>query len=160
MRIALDGLPLVKPKTGIGHYTFELARGLAVLAPEKEFELVAPVPLETFVEGACGGGNASSPPANLRAVQANASALNGHWWTIGLPLYVQQNGVVLFHGTNYYVPLWNRCRTIVTIHDLSIFLHPHTHEAELVRAAARYIPATARMASKIITDSESVKREI
>ena len=163
MRIALDGLPLAKPKTGIGHYTFELARGLAALAPEREFELVAPVPLETFVEGACGGGGvdaSSAPPANLHAVQANESALNHHWWTIGLPLYVQQNGITLFHGTNYYVPFWNRCRTIVTIHDLSLLLHPHTHEAELVRDAARYFPATARMASKIITDSESVKREI
>jgi len=159
MRIALDGLPLAKPKTGIGHYTFELARGLAAVAPEKQFELVAPVPLETFVEGA-GGGDASSPPANLRVVQANESALNEHWWTIGLPLYVQQNGVALFHGTNYNVPLWNRCRTIVTIHDLSLILHPHTHEADLVRNAARYFPATARMASKIITDSGSVKREI
>lgn len=162
MRIALDGLPLAKPKTGIGHYTFELARGLAALAPEKEFELVANVPLETFVEGACGGGggDASSPPANLRVVQANESALNKHWWTIGLPLYIQQNGIALFHGTNYNVPLWNRCRTIVTVHDLSLLLHPHTHEAELVRDAARYFPATSRTASKIITDSESVKREI
>jgi len=159
MRIALDGLPLAKPKTGIGHYTFELARGLAALAPEKEFELVVNVPIEMLVESAFEA-SSSSPPANLRAVRAADSPLNEHWWTIGLPLYIQQNGVALFHGTNYNVPLWNRCRTIATIHDLSLFLHPHTHEAELVRDAERYFPATARMASKIITDSESVKREI
>jgi glycosyltransferase involved in cell wall biosynthesis len=156
MRIAIDGIPLAEPKTGIGHYTFELARGLAALAPEYDFELVAHVPIEAAVEGAF----EESLPANLRAVHARVNSLSRRWWTIGLPLYVQHNGITLFHGTNYKIPLWNRCRTIVTIHDLSLLLHSHTHEAELVRRARLRLPATARMASKIITDSESVKREI
>jgi glycosyltransferase involved in cell wall biosynthesis len=98
---------------------------------------------------------------NLRTAQADERALNKHWWTIGLPLYIRQNrNIALFHGTNYSVPFWNHCPTIVTIHDLSLFLHPHTHEEKLVHEAKRYFPATARAASKIITDSESVKREI
>jgi len=158
MRIAIDGIPLAEPKTGIGHYTFELARGLAALAPEDDFELVAHVPIQTALDAAF---DADSPlPANLRAVHAPVNNLSKRWWTIGLPLYVQRRGVALFHGTNYKVPLWNRCRTIVTIHDLSLLLHSHTHEEELVRRARLRLPATARMASKIITDSESVKREI
>ena len=33
MRIGIDGLPLTAPKTGVGHYTFELARALAGLEP-------------------------------------------------------------------------------------------------------------------------------
>ncbi|HZH32337.1 MAG TPA: glycosyltransferase family 1 protein [Pyrinomonadaceae bacterium] len=158
MRIAIDGIPLAEPKTGIGHYTFELARGLAALAPEHDFELVAHVPIEAAVEDAFDSGAAL--PSNLRAVHAPTNALSKRWWTIGLPLYVQRRGVALFHGTNYKVPLWNRCHTIVTIHDLSLLLHSHTHEEELVRRARLRLPATARMASKIITDSESVKREI
>jgi glycosyltransferase involved in cell wall biosynthesis len=158
MRIAIDGIPLAEPKTGIGHYTFELARGLATLAPGHDFELVAHVPIETAVESAF---DADRPlPDNLRAVHAPTNSLSKRWWTIGLPLYVQRRGVALFHGTNYKIPLWNRCRTIVTIHDLSLLLHSRTHEEELVRRARLRLPATARMASKIITDSESVKGEI
>jgi len=42
MSIALDGLPLTTPKTGVGHYTFELALALAQCAPTQEFELVYP----------------------------------------------------------------------------------------------------------------------
>lgn len=157
MRIAIDGIPLAEPKTGIGHYTFELARGLAALVPEHDFELVAHVPIESaFAEAFA----AEPPPANLRAVYAPVNSLSRRWWTIGLPLYVQRRGVTLFHGTNYKIPLWNRCRTVVTIHDLSLLLHAHTHEEELVRRARLRLPAAARMASKIITDSESVKREI
>jgi glycosyltransferase involved in cell wall biosynthesis len=157
MRIAIDGIPLAEPKTGIGHYTFELARGLAALAPEHDFELVAHVPIEAAFASAFDG---VKPPANLRAVHAPVNSVSRRWWTIGLPLYVQRSGITLFHGTNYKVPLWNRCRTIVTIHDLSLLLYSHTHEEELVRRSRLRLPATARMASKIITDSESVKREI
>jgi glycosyltransferase involved in cell wall biosynthesis len=160
MRIAIDGIPLAEPKTGIGHYTFELARGLAALAPRHDFELVAHAPIEAGFQAAFDADGESLRPANLRIVHTPTNSLSKRWWTIGLPLYVQRQAVALFHGTNYKVPFWNRCRTVVTIHDLSLLLHSHTHEEELVRRARLRLPATARMASKIITDSESVKREI
>ncbi|HYO64138.1 MAG TPA: hypothetical protein VER08_10950 [Pyrinomonadaceae bacterium] len=46
--IGLDGLPLTEPKTGVGHYTFELARALAAAAPEREFELAYPSTYPAF----------------------------------------------------------------------------------------------------------------
>src|SRR5205085_8772190 len=150
MRIGIDGIPLATPKTGIGHYTFELARELARLAPEDEFELVAPVPIKLGAD----------VPTNLRAVHVPVNALRRRWWTIGLPLYVRQNKLPLFHGTNYNVPLWQRCPTVVTIHDLSLLLHADTHPDHLVRRARRRLPAMTRIATHIITDSESVRREI
>ena len=155
MRVGIDGIPLATPKTGIGHYTFELARELARLAPADEFELVAPVALDV----AAGDGAEPLPP-NLRAVHAPVNALRRRWWTIGLPLYVRQTGLTLFHGTNYNVPLWQRCPTVVTIHDLSLLLHAETHREDLVRRARRRLPTMTRIATRIITDSESVKREI
>jgi len=42
MQIGIDGLPLTLPKTGVGHYTFDLAQALAKAAPESELELVYP----------------------------------------------------------------------------------------------------------------------
>ena len=154
MRIGIDGIPLATPKAGIGHYTFELARCLARLAPADEFELVAPVPLELGADGA------DEPPPNLRTVHAPVNVLRRRWWTIGLPLYVRQNKLTLFHGTNYNVPLWQRCPTVVTVHDLSLLLHADTHRADLVRRARRRLPTMTRIAAHVITDSESVKREI
>jgi glycosyltransferase involved in cell wall biosynthesis len=152
MRIGIDGIPLATPKTGIGHYTFELARSLAHIAPEDEFEIVAPVPIET--------GTSTENPPNLFTVQAPTGALRRRWWTIGLPLYVIENRLRLFHGTNYNVPLWQRCPTIVTIHDLSLLLHSDTHRADLVKRARRRLPTMTRVATHIITDSHSVKKEI
>jgi len=151
MRIGIDGIPLATPKTGIGHYTFELARSLATIAPEDEFEIIAPVLLNVPT---------SSMPPNLRTVLGRSGALRRRWWTIGLPLHGHENRLPLFHGTNYMVPLWQRCATVVTIHDLSLLLHSETHREDLVQRAKRRLPTMTRIASHILTDSEAVKKEI
>lgn len=155
MRIGIDGIPLATPKTGIGHYTFELARSLASLVPDDECELIAPVPLELDAED-----TGIEMPRNLRTVYLPVNTLRRRWWTIGLPLYVRQKKLTLFHGTNYNLPLWQRCPTVVTIHDLSLLLHADTHQEHLVRRARMRLPTMTRVATRIITDSESVKREI
>ena len=151
MRIGIDGIPLATPKTGIGHYTFELAHNLAAVAPEDEFELIAPVPLPV---------ESNSAPPNLRIVQGRTGVLRNRWWTIGLPLHLQETRIPLFHGTNYLIPLWRRSVTVVTIHDLSLLLHSNTHRTELVRRAKKRLPTMTRLANHILTDSEAVKKEI
>lgn len=161
MLIGIDGTPLREIKTGVGHYTVELARSLARVSPEDQLEIVSPFPLSHIMESESGqeAATAVSPP-NLRARQVKANALERHWWTIGLPRYIKQRGVALFHGTNYDVPLWKRCPTVLTIHDLSLLLHPDTHEAKRVRRALRRLPLMARMATQIVTPTESVRREV
>ena len=154
MRIGLDGSPLSQIKTGVGHYTFELAHALARIAPEDEFELISPLPyLAVEID------EPSLP--NLSFTQAKVNPLSRRrWWPIGLPLHLKRAPVDLFHGTNYDVPLWTRRPTVVTIHDLSIFLYPETHDQYLLGRALRRLPTMARKADMIITPSESVKSEV
>jgi glycosyltransferase involved in cell wall biosynthesis len=158
MSIALDGLPLTTPKTGVGHYTFELASALAQCAPTQQFELVypssyAPVTLDNNPTG-------NSLPRNLKLERVPVGPLARHWWSNGLPRYVRRNGIELFHGTNYDVPLWRRCPTVLTIHDLSLLLYPQTHQKRSVRRARRRLPLMARMADAIIVPTESVRGEV
>ncbi len=158
MHIGLDGLPLTSPKTGVGHYTFELARALAQAAPENTFELVYPstyAPVELDANSAGG-----ELPANLGLKRALVGPLGRHWWSNGLPRYVRRNKIELFHGTNYDVPLGRRCATVLTIHDLSLLLYPDTHRKRSVSRARRRTPLMARTADAIITPSESVRREV
>ena len=124
MLVSLDAIPLASPRTGVGHYTFELARHLALLAPADEFELVSPFPdAESFSFEA-----ERDLPANLSVVQAKANSLSRRWFAVGLPLYLRRRGTTLFHGTNYEVPLWGRrCPSVLTIHDLSPSLAPSLH---------------------------------
>jgi glycosyltransferase involved in cell wall biosynthesis len=155
MRVGLDGIPLATPRTGVGHYTFELARHLALIAPSDEFELVSPFPFAATSIQTDGG-----LPSNLRVVHKRVNSLRRRWFAVGLPLHIRQSAFDLFHGTNYEVPLWGRCPSILTIHDLSLFLHPATHEERRVRRGRRRLPIMARAASRIITPSESVRREV
>jgi len=158
MRVGLDGLPLTSLKTGVGHYTFELARALASEATSSSFEIVYPSTYSpiNLIES----GEAVPWPDNLKLERVRVGSLGRHWWSAGLPRYVRRRKVELFHGTNYDVPLWRQCATVLTIHDLSHFLHSKTHETRSVRRARRRLPVMARAADAIITPTESVRREV
>src|ERR1043166_1465098 len=156
MRIGLDGYPLSEPLTGVGHYTLELARALARNFPADEFELVSPKPFNQSVLES--SEDATIP--NLRLAHAKSSPIRGHWWSVGLPLYARRTRFDLFHGTNFDVPLWNRRRSVLTIHDLSTLLYPETHRTRAVRRARLRLPMAAKMATAIITPTEAVKREV
>lgn len=131
MNIALDGMPLAAPLTGVGHYTAELARNLALVAPSDSFTFISPEGL-----------------------------LKRRWWSLGLPLHLLRSSFDLFHGTNYDVPLWSRRPTVVTIHDLSKLLIPTAHVPPLKWIGRWRPPLMAKVASKIITPSNSVKTQV
>jgi len=155
MRFALDGIPLQEKKTGVGHYTFELARALAGVAPQHEFQVVSPTHVSANAEPT------QSLPANLRFVDAEVNGLKRRfWWSISLPRYCRQAGLALFHGTNFELPYWTTCPSVLTIHDLSLVLYPQTHEERLVRRARLKLPLVARRAKAIITPSQTVKSEV
>src|SRR5438034_6241103 len=153
MHIALDGLPLAAERTGVGHYTFELARSLALIAPHDHFTLLSHLPLAPSVAEEF----KKHPLPNLHNLQVRRAR---KWLSLGLPFYLKRNSFDLFHGTNYDIPIWGKSPSVVTIHDLSILLHGDTHETKLVRRARLRLPLMARLASRIITPTESVKHEV
>jgi glycosyltransferase involved in cell wall biosynthesis len=158
MRIGIDGLPLTAPKTGVGHYTFELARALARLEPASQLEIVYPSTYPTIIT--LENSNEESVPENLKLERVRVGPLERHWWSTGLPRYIKRSGLELFHGTNFDIPLWRRSATVLTIHDLSQLIHPQTHPKRSVNRARRRLPLMARTADAIITPTESVRREV
>jgi glycosyltransferase involved in cell wall biosynthesis len=157
LRFGIDGIPLHEALTGVGHYTIELSRALAREAPSEQFELLSQHPYLPSIKS---NDDLNATPPNLHIVQTVRNRLNRYWWLIGLPQYIRQHGVSLFHGTNYDIPLWNFCPTVLTIHDLSLLLYSQTHEAQSVRRGRRRLPLMARTATMIVTPSESVRREV
>jgi glycosyltransferase involved in cell wall biosynthesis len=152
MRFGLDGLPLCRKKTGVGHYTFELGRALAAFAADHEFEIVSPSAFSSI--------DASLPP-NLQLVNLDLDRLRRRaWWSMYLPRYCSRASFAVFHGTNFALPYWTSCPTVLTIHDLSLLLYPETHEKHLVRRARVKLPLAARKATAIVTPSETVKGEV
>ncbi|MDT7807402.1 MAG: hypothetical protein QOJ70_1215 [Acidobacteriota bacterium] len=155
MLTGLDAIPLTEPRAGVGHYTFELARALAHESPADEFELVYPsaYPPVDFIKS-------ESLPPNLKEARVRVGALGRRWWSAGLPRYAARRGLRLFHGTNYDVPLWGGAATVLTVHDLSLLIHPETHERRRVWRARRRLPLMARAANAIIVPTEAVRREV
>jgi glycosyltransferase involved in cell wall biosynthesis len=150
MRVGIDGIPLAELKTGVGHYTFEIAVEIAQQSPSDSFEVLSHLPFSDL----------DPVPANLSFIKQPVNGATKHWWTIGLPLYIKRARLDLFHGTNYDIPVWGGCPTVLTIHDLSQLLFPATHEKRRVRRARRRLPVMARRATMIITPTEAVKSEV
>src|SRR5687767_10943790 len=98
MHVGLDGIPLTEPKTGIGHYTYELASALAHVAPKSIFELIYPSTYDPISLSNLDG--QPSVPANLKVTRIRVGWVGRHWWSTGLPRHLRTSGVELFHGTN------------------------------------------------------------
>jgi glycosyltransferase involved in cell wall biosynthesis len=152
MRIAIDAIPLAESKTGVGHYTDSLAEWLARVNQDHQYELLSPFDFEFDTR--------NGKPVNLSKRFFPVRSVFRKWWLIGLPTMLQISPVDLFHGTNYCIPVFAPCPTVVTIHDMSLFAQANTHESINVVRGRRRIPIMARRASMIIAPSESTKREI
>ena len=159
MRIGIDGIPLNQQLTGVGHYTLELARALAEGQPQDEIEIVSPLPFE-FIPRAASASDVNGLPQNLSLVYQRSSLLTRRWWAIGLPRYVARHPFDIFHGTNFEGPLRSCCPSVLTIHDLSMWVCQETHNRRLARRQRRRLPRMARMANMIITPTESVREEV
>ena len=152
MRIALDAIPLVAAKTGIGHYTDALADSLARHHENHQYTLLSPFDFE-FHSG-------NGTPKNLHKQFTPARGIFRKWWLMGSPALMRVTHFDVFHGTNYCIPLWAPCPTVVTIHDLSLFTQTQTHENANVRRGKRRMPMMAWKATLIIAPSEWTKKEI
>ena len=155
MLIGLDGMPLLGEKTGVWHYTFELARHLALEAKSDQFELISHLPWTTGT-----GAQINGFPPNLKYSHIEVNRLSHRWFLIGLPSHIRRHRISLFHGTNFEIPLWSTCPLILTIHDLSVLLYPETHLTAHVRRMRRRLPIMARRADMIIAPTKSVGEEI
>lgn len=148
MKVALDATPLTVQKSGIGEYTQQLARRLALRYPQDEFLLISNFPFPPV---------AGTP--NLRSKYCTTNWVSGRWWLVGLPRILEREAVSVFHGTDYSVPLLPLRPSVVMIHDLSTLRWSHLHERR-TRRTARRLPWMVRMATHVVTPSVAVGDEV
>ncbi|SER92132.1 glycosyltransferase family 4 protein [Sphingobium sp. YR768] len=65
----------------------------------------------------------------------------------------------LFHGPNYFLPDWAE-GGVVTVHDLSVLRYPETHPADRIAHFERRFSQSLAIAGHVITDSDTVRREV
>src|SRR5262249_44887275 len=141
MRVVLNQLSAAGLRTGVGHYTSELLRCLRRQAGR---DRVAAFPdglvweLRRRVAGPNLGGAA---PAG-RSMKARALTTVRHWARSLIEWHFRSYGRRLFdlyHEPNF-LPLPSDLPTVITLHDLSVLLHPEWHPAERVRLYEEEFP--------------------
>ena len=145
MRIGLDVSALVAPSGGIGTYTRNLWEQMS---RRHDAEIV--------------------PLAHRRLRDESATstamgrlALNKTLWmqTI-LPWELQHLDVDLCHFTNNVASVWAPCPTVLTVHDMSLWLYPQHHYLRRLLAMRPVIPFAVRRADAVIAVSKSTQRDI
>jgi len=149
VRIGIDARKL--HDFGIGTYIRNLLRQLARLDNQTDFVLFC------RPEDRAG---LSTLGENFRAVTETA----GNYSIaeqLRIPMALRRERVTLFHAPHYVLPPLVPCRSVVTIHDCIHLMFPQYLPGRTALAYARgSIAMAARRASRIITVSESSKRDI
>ena len=149
MRIGIDARKL--HDFGIGTYIRNLLRQLARMDRQTEFVILCR-PDDCAMVTALG--------ENFRGVvetAGNYSLLE----QVKIPLALKREGVTLFHAPHYVLPPLVRCKAVVTIHDCIHLMFPqYLPNRFAYRYAIASIRLAARRATRIMTVSESSKRDI
>src|SRR5690606_4074793 len=103
--------------------------------------------------GATASGNGSNPFVHRR--------LNKTLWMQALlPLQLASQRIDLCHFTNSVATLFSPCPTVVTIHDMTLWLFPQHHYRRRLLAMRPFIPAACRRAAAVIAVSHATKADI
>ena len=161
MRIAIDGHPLLGMRFGIGHYTDQLIRALALADRSTRCVVVCPRPINPF----------RALPA-LSFDDSNIELLVPGWWDgmigrtrrqlgIPAPLETLVGPIDVFHATNHLLRhAVQRAKRVVSIHDLTLILFPEWHPAKRLRHMRGGLRASAEAADRIIAVSRATKDDI
>lgn len=155
--LAFNGVALLKPLTGIGNYTAQLAQRMSTASG-----------LQTrFFYGTHWSRqvHAQAAPAvqkllpwirnNIPRSYDIRQWVQTRRFRAGTP----KGAFDLYHEPNN-VPLPFDGPLVLTVHDLSWIRYPHMHPAERVKAMDRYFESGLRRATRVITDSKFVKQEL
>jgi glycosyltransferase involved in cell wall biosynthesis len=149
VRIGIDARKL--HDFGIGTYIRNLLRQLARIDADTEYVLLC--------RDADQPGLASLGP-NFRPV-AERSGNYSLAEQLRIPIALRREGVTLFHAPHYVLPPLVACRSVVTIHDCIHLMFPQYLPNRFALGYARAsIAMAARRATRVLTVSESSKRDI
>lgn len=146
--VALDARLVGRQSTGDSTYWLGLLHGLARVESEFRFLLFS---------------NDGAPPGipdSPRFRWVRVPAVHERWWSlVAFPLAARRHGARVVHTQYNLSPLVRR-GGVDTIHDVSFFVGPEWFTPKDRALLRRFVPASARRAAKVITVSETSKRDL
>ncbi|NSL53768.1 glycosyltransferase family 4 protein [Uliginosibacterium sp. IMCC34675] len=165
MKLVLGVDAVRYPLTGIGRYTYELARGLEQKSEIEHLRYFAGHQLQAALPEPHLSGSEQARADSVRSMKLmllkSRLAVGLHR---GLKSVLQARALkslkdYVYHGPNYYLPPHGG-PCVATFHDLSMFKHPEFHPPERVRYMAQELPVALKRASVLLTDCEYTRQEI
>jgi len=156
LNVAINGIAMLSPLTGIGQYTYNLVRELQDmrLAPWMFY------------------GTDWKQELRAAALPGMTTAKSAFKRLMPRPYVVQRfllqqffsrgakrRQFDLYHEPNFMAYRFNG-PTVVTVHDLSWLRYPETQPAARVREMNRVMPQAMKSAAHVLVDSEFVKQEV
>ena len=156
---------LRQPLTGIGRYTYELAKGLAEHEEVDDVRLLDRYKWCQRADDLIDLKESSSIPSASHRLSSSIRSkpllrdLSRAVVPVLKTLRCLPYRNYIYHSPNYALPAFpGKC--VTTIHDLSVIRHPEFHPKERVDHLLSLFPSILRRADLILTDSEFSRCEI
>lgn len=173
MRVIINGQCTAGARTGVGHYAAEIAHSLQSICAPDEVVCVQPDPLAGLKRQFspvrawmdAGPKGASGPSAADRSFSpswkqwALTQVKQASLAVTGVRFRRLSAGFDLYHEPNF-IPLSCGLPTVVSVHDLSVLLHPEWHPARRVFDWEERFRRGLRQACHVLTISDHVRSEI
>jgi glycosyltransferase involved in cell wall biosynthesis len=151
LRLGFDATTLAGRISGVGYYTSRLLQSLAsgegsglvervVVLSNREVPLPAGDRLEVYTR--------------------RRFPVRSAWMQLLLPGILREVKPDLVHFTNYLAPLVMPVPYVVSVHDMTLSLIPETHTLKKRLLTSSLVPWVARRARRILTPSESTRRDV
>src|SRR5438045_1823186 len=150
MLIGLEASALYGWKSGVGYYTENLLSSVMQISPEHQFILFANKDMRSDWRRLGSETIYGERFFPVRSV----------WMQAVLPLTIRRVRPQVCHYTNYLAPLLPGCPSVVTFHDMTLFVTPRLHNFKKLVLDRTLIPHVARRADAIITVSNSARDDI
>ena len=159
MRVILNGVSALKPKTGVGHTTANLHRALVKQGTPDQFWLYPGETISRIARRALQPQpGANKPPPGVNRFKAHIASLAKAAYRAHFQTAARWGKFDLYHEPNF-VPIRTHLPTVVTVHDLSVLLHPDWHPADRVTVHEQHFRHGLESAAHVIVVSESVRSE-
>lgn len=165
MRVVLNGLAALKPKTGVGHHVADLFAALRSTGDGARFTLYPGELLGTAAKALRTKKSGGPPPMPtrprpvrdwLRRAAKSAAVAASRFHFAG---FTRAFRFDLYHEPNF-VPFPSGLPTVITVHDLSVLKYPHWHPADRVKQHQRHFLRGLGKAEHVIVVSEAVRNEL
>ena len=162
MKVILSVEPIKFPLTGIGRYTWELARHLEQSGSISDLKYFTG---NRFLEFLPGEHQSSTPMTGLSSIKkwVQNSHLASETYRRLMPLLrakiLKGCEDYLYHGPNFYLPPFSGKR-VATFHDLSPFTWAQCQTPQRARFMQKELNKTIKCADALITDSDYTRKEL